>query len=76
MRQMLRRPLAIVARGLTRTTPDARAPFAWDVVDGPCFDNNVAMLTYHGDAARLHIYRAVLGEGDDPVLEVVTDRRL
>ena len=76
MRQMLRRPVTLAARGLTRLTPQARAPFAWDLTDGPWFDNNVAMLTYHDQTARLQIYRAELARGDHPTLEVVADRPL
>jgi hypothetical protein len=73
---MLRRPAALVGRGLTRLTPQARPPFAWDLIEGPWFDNNVAMLTYHRETARLQIYRALLTGDDHPTLEVVADRAL
>ena len=76
MRQMLRRPATRAARGLTRLTPQARPPFTWDLVEGPWFDNNVAMLTYDARTARLQIYRAALEHGDRPTLQIVADRPL
>jgi hypothetical protein len=76
MRQMLRRPATALGWVLTRLTPQARAPFNWDLVEGPWFDNNVAMLTYTDQAARLQLYRALLAKGDHPTLEIVADRPL
>ena len=56
--------------------PQARPPFTWDLIEGPWFDNNVAMLTYDQETARLQIYRAMLANGDHPTLDVVADRPL
>jgi hypothetical protein len=48
----------------------------WRVLDGPCFDNQVATLELDGRAARLRIERVSGGSDDAPGLAVLLDRDL
>jgi PhoD-like phosphatase len=69
----------VLARGLRRLAhavgvddPEA----GWRLVQPPSFENQLATLRVHGRSAWLRMARTTPGDGVDPVLEAVLDRRL
>ena len=48
-----RRPVALLARLLARTARVQRSPLRWGLVQGPWFDNNLAVLEVRGRGLRI-----------------------
>ena len=73
-RLIVRPPFSTVTRALASLMPRAMPAFDWDVTDGPCFDNNIALLTFDGPDAHLQLHKAVLDDEGLPTLDLVFDR--
>ena len=70
------RPLRRLAYWLAERAGAYQAPFAWDEVAGPSFDNQIATLDIHGSSLRVRIEKAVGHPAEPPRLEAWVDRRL
>jgi hypothetical protein len=70
------RPVAWAWRLLASLAGAPPPSLRWRVLDGPCFDNQVATLELDGRAARLRIERVSGGSDDAPGLAVLLDRDL
>lgn len=73
-RLIVRPPFSTITRALAWLMPRAKPAFDWHVTDGPCFDNNIALLTFDGPDAHLQLHKAVLDDEGGPTLELVVDR--
>jgi hypothetical protein len=70
------RPVAWAWRVIAGLAGVPAPPLRWRVLDGPCFDNQVATLVLDGRAAWLRIERVSGGSDDAPGLAVLLDRDL
>jgi hypothetical protein len=68
--------LARIGRWLARRAGVPDPALAWDVTDGPFFDNQVATLEIHGRNAWLRVERTTDGGWRRPTLTVSFERRL
>ena len=58
-----------LGRGLTRITGSPLPRFSWRLVEGPFFDNQIAILRYDGREAVLTLDKTVAGEQDEKTLD-------
>jgi len=58
-----------VGRGLTRVTGAPRPRFGWRLVEGPYFDNQIAILRFDGREAELTLDKTVAGEHHEKALD-------
>jgi len=70
------RPVAWAWRVIAALAGAPRPSPRWRVLEGPCFDNQVATVDLDGRAARLRIERVAGGSDDAPGLAVLLDRDL
>ncbi|MCW2989748.1 MAG: hypothetical protein JWM73_342 [Solirubrobacterales bacterium] len=68
--------LARIARALARRAGVPDPPIAWEITDGPYFDNQVATLELDGRTARLRVERTTDGGWRHPRLTTSLERRL
>ena len=66
-----------LGRALSRTAGVERGPIAWEMREGPWFDNQIAFLDIDGPSIELRIEKAIPGrDTTDPKLEEVLRRPL
>lgn len=70
------RPFAALAAALARAAGAEDAGIRWRTLEGPCFDNQVALLRLDGRAATIAVDKTVPGEHDEHSLERSFERRL
>ncbi|HET7119910.1 MAG TPA: alkaline phosphatase D family protein [Solirubrobacterales bacterium] len=70
------RPFTLFSRLLARLAGAADPGVRWRLVDGPCFDNQVASLHLDGRAARMRLDKTVPGRDGEEALELSFERRL
>ncbi len=76
IRADFRRPFAAVARALAKAAGAPEPGVRWRLRDGPCFDNQVAMLSIDGRRLELRLDKTVPGEESEHALETSFRRRL
>jgi hypothetical protein len=68
---------AAAVRTLSRLAGVRRDPVAWRLVEGPCFDNQVAAITVRGREASIRLARTVGDpDSDERELDTSFNRRL
>jgi hypothetical protein len=67
---------AAVARGLARLAGAPDPGIRWRLLEGPCFDNQVATLRLDGREALARLDKTVAGEEEEHRLEKTFERRL
>ena len=70
------RTLTAFARLLARLAGAPDPEVRWRLLDGPCFDNQVATLELEGRSATMRLEKTVPGSEDDGALEQSFERRL
>ncbi|HUC00836.1 MAG TPA: alkaline phosphatase D family protein [Solirubrobacterales bacterium] len=70
------RPFAALAGALARAAGAEDAGIRWRTLDGPCFDNQVALLRLDGRTATIAVDKTVPGEHEEHSLERSFERRL
>jgi len=70
------RPLQALATGLARLAGAPDPGIRWRLLEGPCFDNQVATLSLDGRAATLRLDKTVPREQGPQALERSFERRL
>jgi hypothetical protein len=70
------RPLTALARRLASAAGAPDPGIRWRLRDGPCFDNQVAMLSIDGRRIEMRLDKTVPGEENEHVLETSFARRL
>jgi hypothetical protein len=70
------RPFTVLARRLAGAAGAADPGVRWRTLDGPCFDNQVAMLSLDGREATLRLDKTVPGDTGEQSLERSFERRL
>jgi PhoD-like phosphatase len=68
--------LTAFARLLARLAGAPDPEIRWRLLDGPCFDNQVATLDFEGRSATMRLEKTVPGREDDGALEQSFERRL
>jgi hypothetical protein len=76
VRAAFRRPAIAFARLLARAIGAPDPGIRWRLLDGPCFDNQVATLELDGRAATMRLDKTVPGEAGKEALEESFSRRL
>jgi hypothetical protein len=70
------RPFTALARALARLAGASDPGIRWRLLDGPCFDNQVATLTIDGRAAAMRLEKTIPGAASDGALQRSFERRL
>ena len=70
------RTLTAFARMLAKLAGAPDPEIRWRLLDGPCFDNQVATLEFEGRSATMRLEKTVPGREDDGALEQSFERRL
>jgi hypothetical protein len=70
------RAFTALAAALARAAGAADAGIRWRALEGPCFDNQVALLRIDGRRATMALDKTVPGEREEPSLERSFERRL
>jgi hypothetical protein len=70
------RPFTVIATALARLAGAPDPGIRWRLRDGPCFDNQVAMLRLDGRTATMTLDKTVPGEQQEHSLERSFERRL
>jgi hypothetical protein len=70
------RPFTRLATALARLAGAPDPGIRWRLRDGPCFDNQVAMLRIDGREATMRLDKTIPGEGDEHSLQRSFERRL
>ena len=65
-----------VAARLARLAGAARPGIRWRLLDGPCFDNQVATLHIDGRRASMRLEKTVPGDRDEHSLRESFERQL
>jgi hypothetical protein len=76
IRAGFKRPFAAAARALAKAAGAADPGVRWRLRDGPCFDNQVAMLSIDGRRLEMRLDKTVPGEQQEHALETSFHRRL
>ncbi|MGN6275215.1 MAG: alkaline phosphatase D family protein [Solirubrobacterales bacterium] len=76
VRTSFRRPAIAPARLLARATGALDPGIRWRLLDGPCFDNQVATLELDGRTATMRLDKTVPGEAGKEALQESFSRRL
>jgi PhoD-like phosphatase len=76
VRAAFRRPAIALARLLARAAGTPDPGIRWRLLDGPCFDNQVATLQLDGRQASMRLDKTVPGEDGTDALEQSFTRRL
>jgi hypothetical protein len=76
IRAGFKRPLTALATALAKAAGASDPGVRWRLRDGPCFDNQVAMLRIDGRRLEMRLDKTVPGEKDEDVLETSFSRRL
>jgi hypothetical protein len=70
------RPFTLLARLLARLSRAPDPGVRWRLVDGPCFDNQVASLHLEGREATMRLDKTVPGRDGEEALELSFESRL
>jgi PhoD-like phosphatase len=70
------KPLRILAAGLARLAGAPDPGIRWRLLEGPCFDNQVASLRLDGREASIRLDKTVPGEDGEHALQPSFERRL
>ena len=70
------RPFTQVAAALAKAAGAEDPGIRWRLLDGPCFDNQVATLHLDGRAATMRLDKTIPGDRDQQSLETSFERRL
>jgi hypothetical protein len=70
------RAFAALGRGLARLAGAPSPGIGWRLLEGPCFDNQVATLRLDGRKAVMRLDKTVGGEQDEKSLEKTFERRI
>jgi len=76
VRAAFTRPAGALARTLARASGAPDPGIRWRLLEGPCFDNQVATLRLDGREAIARLDKTVAGEEDERSLEKSFERRL
>jgi len=76
VRAGFKRPLQALAKGLARLAGAPDPGIRWRLLEGPCFDNQVASLRLDGRQATMRLDKTVPGEAGEQALEQSFERRL
>jgi PhoD-like phosphatase len=76
IRAGFKRPLTAVARALAKAAGAPDPGVRWRLRDGPCFDNQVAMLRIDGRTIEMRLDKTVAGQEHQHSLEQSFRRRL
>jgi hypothetical protein len=76
VRAAFRAPAIALANQLARLAGAPDPGIRWRLLDGPCFDNQVASLRLDGRSAEIRLDKTVPGEDGEDALELSFRRRL
>jgi hypothetical protein len=76
VRAAFRRPLIALSTLLAKLAGTPDPGIRWRLLDGPCFDNQVASLHLDGRSATMRLDKTMPGEDGEEALELSFSRRL